>query len=173
MKKPYVGAATFALALYCAPVLAQHGHGVGGGSMSPAGMGHANSNASSSLRSASTAHGQTMDEILSRNTNLSSTISKLTGESAQTACSNFKNLGQCVAAAHVSKNLGITFACLKDDMTGTAPASGSGCPTGTGSSKLSLGKSIQSLSPNSNSNTETKKASQQANQDLKGTPSNS
>jgi hypothetical protein len=43
---------------------------------------------------------------------------------AQQSCSGFKNLGQCVAAAHVSKNLGIGFACLKSDMTGTAAPAG-------------------------------------------------
>jgi hypothetical protein len=115
-----------------------------------------------------------MDQILSRNTNLSGMITKLTGApTAQAACSNFKNLGQCVAAAHVSKNLRISFTCLKDNMTGTPAANTDGCPAGTGSSKQTLGKSIQSLSPTSDPKTESKKATQQANQDLKGTTSNS
>ena len=86
---------------------------------------------------------------------------------AQQACDGFKNLGQCVAAAHVSKNLGISFVCMKSDMTGQAPQSGSNCPTGTGTKSMSLGKAIQTLDPNANSKTETKKGTQQANQDLK------
>src|SRR5207245_11760431 len=86
---------------------------------------------------------------------------------AQQACDGFKNLGQCVAAAHVSKNLGISFACMKSDMTGQEAPSGSNCPTGTGRKSMSLGKAIQTLDPNANSKTEAKKGTQQANQDLK------
>jgi hypothetical protein len=87
--------------------------------------------------------------------------------SAQKACSGFKNLGQCVAAAHVSKNLGISFACMKADMTGQAPAQGSSCPAGTGSKSMSLGKSIQALSPNVDQKLEAKKAEKQADADIK------
>jgi hypothetical protein len=36
---------------------------------------------------------------------------------AQQACDGFKNLGQWVAAAHVSKNPGISFARMKSDGT--------------------------------------------------------
>src|SRR5260370_19743035 len=96
--------------------------------------------------------------------------------SAQKACSGFKNLGQCVAAAHVSKTLGISCACLKSDMTGTAPSSGSNCPAGAGTKTTgtrSLGKSIQSLRPTANSKSEARKAQQQADQDLKDSTSNS
>ena len=178
MKKSYVCVIALVVALYCAPSFAQHGHGVGGGGSMGVGSSHANSHASGSGTTsgsrASTAHGQTMDQILSRSTHLANMITKLTGAStAQDACSNFKNLGQCVAAAHVSNNLHISFTCLKDDMTGRAAAQSDGCPTGTGSSKLSLGKSIQSLKPTSDSKTESQKATQQANQDLKDTTSNS
>jgi hypothetical protein len=114
-----------------------------------------------------------MDQLLTQNTKLSDKISSLTGESSQQSCTGFKNLGQCVAAAHVSKNLGISFACLKSDMTGTAPASGTTCPAGTGTKSWSLGKSIQTLSPTVNSKTEAKKGQQQADQDLKASTNNS
>src|SRR2546422_8504222 len=108
-----------------------------------------------------------MDEILSKDTRLSGKIQSLTGMPAKQACSGFKNLGQCVAAAHVSKNLGINFACLKADITGQAPAQGSSCPTGTGSKSMSLGKAIQTLSPNANPKMEAKKGEKQADQDIK------
>lgn len=175
MRKSYVFVITFAIVLYCAPSFAQHGHGVGGPTMSANGSSHANSNAGGgNAGGVATAHGQTMDQILSKNTNLSTMITKLTGApTAQAACSDFKNLGQCVAAAHVSKNLGISFTCLKDDMTHTAAASTSGCPAGTGTSTMSLGKAIQTLRPTSDSKTESKKAVQQANQDLKNTTTTS
>lgn len=185
MKKTYLFVLAAAVALYCAPAFAQHGHASAG----PGGMGsangmsgasHANSNANanangsnSNAGSAAATNGKTMDQLLTQNTKLSDKISSLTGESAQQSCTGFKNLGQCVAAAHVSKNLGISFDCLRSDMTGTAPASTSSCPTGTGSKSMSLGKSIQTLSPTVNSKTESKKGQQQANQDLKNATSNS
>ena len=111
-----------------------------------------------------------MDKILTRNTQLADKIQTLTGMSAQQACTGFKNLGQCVAAAHVSKNLGIGFACLKSDMTGQAPAKGSNCPamatSATAGKTMSLGKAIQTLNPDVNSSVEAKKAQKQADQDI-------
>ena len=179
MKKLNALALALAVGLCLVPVFAQHGHagGAGGGAM---GMGssHANGAASdhgtgSSTGSTSAVHGKAMSDLLSENSKLSDKISSLTGESAQQACSGFKNLGQCVAAAHVSKNLGISFACLKSDMTGTAPATGTTCPAGTGSKSMSLGKSITTLSPKADSKAGAKQAQSQANQDLRETASNS
>jgi hypothetical protein len=181
MKRTYVFALAVAVALCCAPAFAQHGRGADG----PSGMGsanatgnpsHASSNgngASSNGGNAAATNGKTMDQLLTQNTKLSDKISSLTGESSQQSCTGFKNLGQCVAAAHVSKNLGISFACLKSDMTGIAPASSTTCPAGTGAKSLSLGKSIQTLSPTVNSKTEVKKGQQQADQDLKASTNNS
>jgi hypothetical protein len=138
--------------------------------MGPSSHANGNANAAGNVGNGATAagasHGKTMDQLLTQNTRLSDKISALTGQSAQQSCDGFKNLGQCVAAAHVSKNLGINFDCLKSDMTGTAPTSTS-CPAGTGSKSMSLGKSIQTLSPNTDSKSETKKGQQQANEDLK------
>lgn len=172
MKSTYILSLTVAVALYCAPAFAQHGHGAGGGPGGMNGMGassHADSHGNSISGNASGAagsHGKAMDQLLTQNTKLSDKISALTGEPAQQACGGFKNLGQCVAAAHVSKNLGINFACLKSDMTGTAPSSSSSCPAGTGSKSMSLGKSIQALNPKTDSKTATKKGQREADQDL-------
>jgi len=113
--------------------------------------------------------------VLSRNSKLDS---KLTanlqskgllpkGTDLKDACSGFKNLGQCVAAIHVSHNRNISFDCLKADMTGQAPAAGSSCPAGTGSSKMSLGKAIQTLDPQADAKSETKHASREANTEIK------
>ena len=167
-----------AVVLCAAPAFAQHGHGPAGAS-GMGGASHASANGSrnsgmgTNASSTAAAHGKTMDQILNNNTKLSGKIGSLTGESALQACSGFKNLGQCVAAAHVSKNLGISFACLKSDMTGTAPAGGSGCPTGTGAKSMSLGRSIQALNGNANSKAEAKKGQQQAGEDLKDSTNNS
>lgn len=178
MKHLHVSVLALAVALYCAPAWAQHGHPGGMGGSTAGGMGHgasshdmnANANANANSNPGS-AHGMTASQILTKNTVLAGKIQTLTGMSAQQACDGFKNLGQCVAAAHVSKNLGISFACLKDDMTGTAPAQGTSCPAGTGASKMSLGKAIQTMSPHANSKTEAKKATQQADDDIKNSTS--
>lgn len=159
---------------------AQHGAGGGHGSggMGGAGMG---SGASSSRGSGSSmghsgdmGHGgdmghnstagsemgkQSPDTILSRNTKLSSNLEKLlpSGTTAQQACGGFKNLGQCVAAIHVSHNLDIPFADLKTKMTGDGAES--------------LGKAIHELKPEANAKTEAKKGQKQADDDLKSTGS--
>ena len=76
------------------------------------------------------------------------------GGDLKTACSGFKNLGQCIAAMHVAKNLDIPggFDALKAKMTG--------------SGAVSLGKAIRELNPNANAKSESKKANKQANQEI-------
>lgn len=155
-------------------------HGAGAaGSHEPMGMDHAmgggNGAASNSM-----AHGpKTADELLTQNTQLASKLQSLvpTGTDLQTAAASFKNLGQFVAAVHVSHNLKIPFACLASDMTGTAAAnfapSGTtvSCPDGTGDKKMSLGSSIQALDPsvdNTQAKQDAKTAMSQAKNDMKG-----
>jgi hypothetical protein len=166
---------TLAVVVFSMTALAQHGHGPGG-SMGP-GVGHgaAGADHGSMNSSSGTTHGMTTNQILTKNTALAGKIQTLTGMPAQQACTGFKNLGQCVAAAHVSKNLGISFACMQADMTGQAPATGSACPAGTGSSKsMSLGKAIQqTLRPTADSKAESKKAAKQADTDVKEPEPNS
>ena len=159
MKRFLIGtAATMTIAM---AAFAQHGHSTmaGGHTMSH----QPSTNASSHSPDAnSSTHGQrTMDEKLTTNTKLAGRIKDLTGMDAQTACSGFKNLGQCVAAAHVSKNLGLTFTDLKDKMLGLN-ADGT---TNTTAKPMSLGKAIEALDPQADSKTEVKKANQQAGND--------
>lgn len=65
----------------------------------------------------------------------------------------FKNFGQFVAAVHVSKNLGIPFGELQAKMTG--------------SNAVSLGKAIQELKPEANAKDESKKATTEADNEVK------
>lgn len=176
------------LGLAVAPTLAQHSHGAGaggpgtGGAGGPHGpaMGRGSDNASMGGSSAR-GSASSPSSVLDRNTKLDSKLtSKLqakgllpAGTDLKDACAGFRNLGQCMAAIHVSHNLKIPFDCLKADMTGTAAAQGSTCPAGTGSSKMSLGKSIQTLSPNADSKTEAKNGAKQADADLKEAESDS
>jgi hypothetical protein len=140
---------------------AQHGRGGGMGSpgMGGPGMGsgHTMGGPENSHKPADSVGAQAPDKVLSHNTAIASKIKALTGQDATAACSGFKNLGQCVAAAHVSKNLGIPFADLKNKMTG--------------SGSESLGKAIKDLKPSANSKQEAKTANKQAEQDLNGASS--
>jgi len=149
--------AAMALA-FSAPAFAQRSHPGGG---PPAGHGPGSGSGMSSSHDAGApathadmSHASPSD-VLSHNTAIAGKIKTLTGQDAQTACNGFKNLGQCVAAAHVAKNLDIPggFDALKAKMTGTG--------------SMSLGKAIESLAPNANSRSEAKKANQQASDDMK------
>jgi hypothetical protein len=75
---------------------------------------------------------------------------------ARSASSGFKNQGQFIAALHVSKNVGIPFKDLKNDMT---------------RKNMSLGQSIQDLKKSAASTTEAKKGETEANEDLKSSAS--
>jgi hypothetical protein len=68
------------------------------------------------------------------------------------ASSGFKNQGQFIAALHVSKNLGIPFKDLKNDMT---------------RKNMSLGQSIQDLKKTAASTTEARRGEAEAHEDLR------
>lgn len=169
------------LFLSSAPLFAQHPRGGGGAGSSGAtgaaihGASGEHGNGTGSSANTSTKGAATSSpSVLANNTKLDTHLTSLLqskgllpkGTDLKDACAGFKNLGQCVAAIHVSHNLNIPFACLSSDVTGTAPASGATCPTGTGASKMSLGKSIQALSPNTSTKNEVKSATKQANDDI-------
>jgi len=176
MKMTRIAILSLAVVLYATAALAQHGHS---GSAAGGGMGntmgsmghntgasdHGNAGSTKATNSGST-HQPSVNDILTKNPAIGGKIQTLTGMSASQACAGFKNLGQCVAASHVSKNLGISFDCLKSDMTGTAPQSTS-CPAGTGTKSMSLGKAIQTLDPQADHKAESKKGETQAQQDMK------
>ena len=149
-------AAALALA-FNVPAYAQRSHPSGG---PPAGHGAGGSSSMNSHEAgAATSHTDmshaSPGEVLSHNTAIAGKIKTLTGEDAATACSGFKNLGHCVAAAHVAKNLNIPggFDALKAKVTG--------------SGAMSLGKAIESLAPSADAKSETKKANKQASDDMK------
>src|SRR5260370_41124010 len=147
MKQTKISVLALAVLLNAGLALAQHGHGAGGN------MGAADHKSMKGGSNNAPRH-ETVSDLLSKNSKLSNKLQTLTGMPAQKACSGFKNLGQCVAAAHVSKNLGIRFACMKADMTGQEPAQGSSCPAATGAKPIGLGRSIHALSPNVDQNIE-------------------
>lgn len=95
--------------------------------------------------------------LLSSNPKLNTTLQQRlgtllpAGTSLTDAASGFKNLGQFIAAVHVSHNLGIPFEDLKAKMT----------------SGDSLGKAIKELKPDAHHKSEAKKAKKQAKEDLK------
>ncbi len=141
------------------PVFAQHGGGHGGGAGGPgASMGASHSSDShSSATPTSHSGAKTPDQLLSQNTKLSNKLQSLlpAGTNLQQAAQGFKNLGQFVAAVHVSHNLGIPFDQLKAKMIGPP--------------KESLGQAIHALKPSANSTEESKKGEKQAKQDMDDT----
>ena len=166
------------LAFMALPVFAQHGHGGGHGGDSMHGSdsmhgddmhgsdangeGHgdhgkeANDDHGSGHGSGHGSHGSIAAK-LARNTQLASKLQALLppGTDLQAAAAGFKNLGQFVAAVHVSKDLGIPFDQLKAAMTGSSP--------------LSLGKAIQKLDPSADAKAAVKTAEKEAHQDFKST----
>lgn len=181
MKRTRIVLCFFALITMAgAPAFAQRGHG---GPPAGAGSGHGsmgNDNGAASSHGTSAASASSPSNVLEHNAKLDSTLTnKLqskgllpAGTDLKTACSGFKNLGQCIAAIHVSHNLRIPFACLQADMSGTAPAANAGCASGTGSSKMSLGKAIQALSPSTaDAKNEAKKGTKEADDDIKDSES--
>src|SRR5215469_12638038 len=140
------------VALLGIPLYAQHGHGGGGGG---GGTGHSmNSNSNSHNNSGKDSKGSSVSDHLEDNTKLASKLQSLlpAGTNLQQAAQGFKNLGQFVAAVHVSHNLGIPFDTLKAKMIGPPPES--------------LGKAIHQLMPSANAKAAVKTADHQADQDL-------
>jgi hypothetical protein len=161
MNRSALGLAASAALLLSSPALAQRTH-PGGGPSAGRGLG-GDSSMNASHGNATAAHNDVAhsdvahsspSEVLSHNTAIAAKIRTLTGKDAETACSGFKNLGQCVAAAHVAKNLDIPggFDALKAKMTG--------------SGSVNLGKAIQELAPGADHKAEAKKANKQASDDL-------
>jgi hypothetical protein len=96
----------------------------------------------------------TVEQQISRNPHLAATLQTLLpGANLQTASAGFRNLGEFVAAAHVSHNLNIPFDQLKSKTTGSAA--------------MSLGQAIHDLNPAVDANAEAKKASRSADAEIK------
>ena len=149
------------VALLGIPLYAQHGHGgSGGGGAAAGGMGHsmdhstANSNSNSHDGSGKGSKESSVSDRLEDNTKLASKLQSLlpTGTNLQQAAQGFKNLGQFVAAVHVSHNLGIPFDQLKAKMIGPP--------------KESLGDAIHALKPAADAKEEAKKGEKQAKHDM-------
>lgn len=106
----------------------------------------------------------TVSSRLQENTHLATKLQGLfpPGTDLQAASSGFKNLGQFVAAAHVSKNLGIPFDQLRSRILGISTTAGE-----SGDSPVSLGKAIKELRPEADASSEVKKAERQAKQEIK------
>jgi hypothetical protein len=159
-----------ALCSNASPLYAQHGHG-GGNGLGPSGAGPSDAPGRGDLNRAgngpvsehsapSVMASKNPGSVLDHNTQLSTKLEGLLGLSGpnalstlKTDASGFKNFGQFMAAVHVSHNLGIPFSELQSKMTG--------------SNAVSLGKAIQELKPDADAKNEAKKASNQADNDVK------
>lgn len=165
MKHSTIFLTLFAVALYLGgtPLFAQHGgggHGGAGGGHGAASA-HGGGDSNAETKGGHLDSGKTPGELVMHNTKLASKLQSLLppGTNLQTAATGFKNLGQFVAAVHVSHNLGIPFDQLKAKMTDPP--------------KESLGKAIQALRPEANAKAEAKKAHKQATDDIEESESRS
>src|SRR5512146_156857 len=177
MKVKFALAMLAALCFAAVPVFAQHGDhgggghdGVGGGMHSEHSSGHdadeghhgghdgdhdgdhdndANEHSGKHGKDHDSSHGSFASKLTS-NSQLASKLQALLppGTNLQTAAQGFKNLGQFVAAVHVSNNLGIPFDQLKAQMTGP--------------NAVSLGKATHALQPSANAKAASKQAERQA-----------
>ncbi len=142
------------------------GNSAGAGSqrgMSDSRSGGSGANSSGSMAGShanakSTASGGTIASRITANNGLDSKVQALlpAGMTLEQASAGFKNMGQFLAALHVSHNLNIPFADLQKEMTGGK----------------SLGQAIQTLSPNqtkSEVSASVKTAEAQAKQDQQKT----
>ncbi len=138
-------------------------HGSAGSSHGSSGTTHGSSKATSSTTTtsstSSTTTGTTLtpvQEKLQKNTKLASKLQNLLppGTDLMKAANGFRNLGQFVAAVHVSNNLNISFSKLKADMV---------------DKNMSLGQSIQDLKPSANATKETETAEHEADTDIRTT----
>jgi len=107
---------------------------------------------------------------ISSKPNLSSKVQTMlpAGMTLDQASAGFKNQGQFIAALHVSKNLGISFADLKTAMTGinpTLPPDAQQPSTTT----MSLGQAIQKLRPSADADGAVTTAEHQATADVSST----
>ncbi|HKS96164.1 MAG TPA: hypothetical protein VJV74_08525 [Terriglobia bacterium] len=165
MKRSIIYSAAFVLALYLCPAAswAQHGHGGGGGmghgAMGAHGAEMGNRDGSARSSASGMKGAKSPDQMLASNPKLSSRLQGLLPPhiNLQDAARGFKNLGQFVAAVHVSHNLGIPFDQLKSMMTGTRHDS--------------LGKAIHTLKPDVDSKAEAKQGVKQADEDIRETQS--
>ena len=170
--------ASFVAAAFCVastPALAQHGRPASPGAAGSMGGTHSSTHSESENEGNSgSKSGALTGGALNPTSKLSGNLQELlpTGIKPQEVCANFTHLGPCVAAIHVSHNLGIALNSLVCDMT-LKPIGTATCPAGTAASKkgMSLGSSIAALDPNVNSKAESRKANQQAKQDLNGSGS--
>ncbi len=132
------------------PVYAQHG----GGHAASMGSSHSSTHAT---HGSSKTDSTKISDQLADNTHLSNKLLSFfpagtTLQQLQLEAQGFKNLGQFVAAVHVSHNLGIPFDQLKATMIGPP--------------KKSLGQAIHTLKPAANSTEESKTGEKQAKQDM-------
>ncbi len=90
------------------------------------------------------------------------------GTELKDACVNFKELSDCVASLHASRNTGLRFDCLKWDLTGIqTSADMSACKGPESDKRMSLAKAIELNKPEADGKAEAKNAEKQAQADLK------
>ena len=87
-------------------------------------------------------------------------------------CTDFRELGDCLAALHASHNLGLNFACVRANTTGIKTGvDAAACRMADTDKPLKLAKTIKLLKPDANAKNAAKDAEALAKEDLKETAS--
>jgi hypothetical protein len=90
------------------------------------------------------------------------------GKDLQNACSDFKELADCVASLRLSHTLQINFSCLKWDVTGVKPKPvADSCAGPAGGKAMNLYRSIDLLKPDSDAKSEANNALRRARENIK------
>ena len=82
-------------------------------------------------------------------------------------CSPIKGLGECVAALHAGRDLGLDFNCLKSKITGNAGANAQSCPGLATRKPATLDQAIHELMPAVNAKIAAKNAEKESSADLR------
>ncbi len=161
MRRLMIVAIAMLTLVYVLPLAAQHGRGAANAGTN---MSHKPIDHGKPATTVKPMSGKSTPTALSDDSKLATNLKPLlpANTTFTQACDGFRNLGQCVAALHVSNNLNIDFTDLKTKMLGTAATSTTEAVPG-----MSLGKAIQTFAPNADAAAEAKKANQQAKGDLK------
>jgi hypothetical protein len=155
---------------------------VGAAAQAPAGVGAAGASQNSStphsynpikwVKKDSHATNASADPNTIRNAKLTSKL-QMQGLLAPNAnldetCSPIKGMGECVAALHARRDLGLDFNCLKSKITGTeVGANAQSCPGRATRKPATLDKAIHELMPAVNAKVAAKNAEKQSSADLR------
>jgi hypothetical protein len=171
MKRQWIVLAAVAVGMWLSPMrlAAQGPQGVGAGEAARAAS--PSMNPVNWMKKKPLTPAEELDANSSENVKLTSTLQKQgllpANATLNETCETFKDLGDCVAALHAGRNLGLDFNCLKSKVTGVqVGGEASSCTSNTDGKPMSLNKAIHALEPGADAKAEANLATKQSRDDL-------